>query len=211
VSSIAPTSGVPAGGTPVVITGTGFVTGATVTVGGAALTGVVVTPTSISGLTPAHAMGPVDVIVTNPDTLFARKRNLYAYVQPPTPLSFYTVTPCRLVDTRNPNGPSGGPGLAANASRAFPVTGLCGVPVTAVAVAVNAVAVNPFEIGDIRIYAAGASLPVSSALNYKPSNTRANSAMVPLGNGGQLAVYCDAPAGSTNRVGLVLDVYGYFE
>jgi hypothetical protein len=211
VTSIAPSSGIPAGGTPVVISGTGFVSGATVTVGGAPLTSVVVTPTTISGLSPAHAIGPVDVIVTNPDTLFARKQNLYTYVQPSTPLSFYTVAPCRLVDTRNAVGPSGGPNLAANAGRAFPVTGVCGIPPTATAIAVIGVAVAPADIGDIRLYANGASLPVSSALNFRPLNTRANSAMVPLGTGGQLAVFCDAPVGSTNRVGFVLDVYGYFQ
>ena len=30
---------------------------------------------------------------------------------------FYTVTPCRLVDTRNPTGPYGGPSLSANSDR----------------------------------------------------------------------------------------------
>jgi hypothetical protein len=208
VTSITPPTGLSAGGTPVVITGTGFVTGATVTLAGLPLTSVVVTPTSISGITAAHAGGAVDLLVTNPDTLFARRRLLYTYIQP---LSFYTVTPCRLVDTRNAAGPSGGPNLAANSSRAFPVTGLCGIPSSAAAVAVIAVAIAPPYIGDIRLYSAGAGLPVSSALNYKTSYTRANSAAVPLGTGGQIAIFCDAPAGNTNRVPFVLDVFGYFQ
>ena len=53
------------------------------------------------------------------------------------PFQFHTLTPCRLVDTRNPNGPSGGPILASLATRSFPVQGLCGVPVGAKAVAIG--------------------------------------------------------------------------
>src|SRR5262245_26862379 len=51
--------------------------------------------------------------------------------------SFFTVDPCRVADTRSPDGPSGGPALPANSSRSFPVTGLCGIPTTAKAVAIN--------------------------------------------------------------------------
>ena len=43
---------------------------------------------------------------------------------PPPPLSFYTVTPCRLADTRNANGPLGGPALQAGAVRPFTLTGV---------------------------------------------------------------------------------------
>lgn len=51
------------------ITGSNFVDGATVTIGGAAATEViVVNGTTITGKTPAHAEGFVDVVITNPDT-----------------------------------------------------------------------------------------------------------------------------------------------
>jgi hypothetical protein len=43
---------------------------------------------------------------------------------PPPPLSFYTVTPCRLADTRNANGPLGGPALQPGAVRPFTLTGV---------------------------------------------------------------------------------------
>ena len=208
ITTISPATCDIAGGTLVTISGTGFVAGATATFAGVSLTGMIVTATSITGLTPVHAIGPVEVLVTNPDTLFARVPKGFTYVHAQ---SYYTITPCRLVDTRNANGPSGGPNLLPNAGRAFPVTGVCGIPVTATAVVVNAVSVLPAETGDLRLYAAGDPLPVSSALNYKPANTRANNAVVPLGTGGQLAVFCDAPAGSTNPEMFVLDVYGYFQ
>jgi hypothetical protein len=67
VTAISPTSGPVSGGTNVTITGTGFVSGATVTIGGAAATNVVVdgTGTSITATTPAGTAGAVDVVVTN--------------------------------------------------------------------------------------------------------------------------------------------------
>jgi hypothetical protein len=69
IDSIAPLSGSPSGGTPVVITGTGFLPGATVTIGCAAATGVlVVNATTISAIAPACPNGSTgDVIVVNPD------------------------------------------------------------------------------------------------------------------------------------------------
>jgi hypothetical protein len=52
----------------VTITGTNFVSGATVTFGGVAATSVVfVSATQITAHTPAHAPGSVNVVVTNPD------------------------------------------------------------------------------------------------------------------------------------------------
>ena len=50
------------------------------------------------------------------------------------PLSFYTVPPCRLLDTRNPSGATGGPALAPGVARVLTVagtTGPCGIPATA--------------------------------------------------------------------------------
>ena len=68
VSSISPNSGTANGGTTVTITGTGFLSGATVSLGGTAATGVtVVSSTSITATTPAHAAGAVNVVVTNTD------------------------------------------------------------------------------------------------------------------------------------------------
>jgi hypothetical protein len=69
VTSISPNSGTINGGTAVTITGTGFLAGATVSLGGTAATGVtVVNSTSITATTPAHAAGTVNVVVTNSDT-----------------------------------------------------------------------------------------------------------------------------------------------
>jgi hypothetical protein len=68
VTGIGPSSGTPSGGTPVTITGSGFLSGATVKFGGTTATNVTVTSSStITATTPAHASGTVDVVVTNSD------------------------------------------------------------------------------------------------------------------------------------------------
>jgi hypothetical protein len=83
VSTISPTSGTTAGGTPVTVTGTGFLTGATVTFGGASATAVtVVSSTSMTATTPAHSPGGVDVVVTNTDTQNGTKTSGYNYTSP---------------------------------------------------------------------------------------------------------------------------------
>ena len=68
VTSISPATGPSTGGSPVTITGTNFVTSATVTIGGAAAASVTVTSaTQITATAPQHQAGAVDVVVTNPD------------------------------------------------------------------------------------------------------------------------------------------------
>jgi len=66
---ITPMSGPTTGGTAVTIHGSNFVSGATVTFDGIDATSVVVVNSStITAVTPANAVGPADVKVTNPDT-----------------------------------------------------------------------------------------------------------------------------------------------
>ena len=83
VTGVNPTSGPTAGGTAITISGTGFAAGATVTVGGSAATNVVVSnSTTITATTPSHAAGPVDVVVTNPNSESAGKLNAFTYNAP---------------------------------------------------------------------------------------------------------------------------------
>lgn len=79
-SSIAPPYGPIAGGTPVVITGFNFVTGSTITFGGIAATSVAFMDTEhFSCVTPAHAQGYVDVVITEPSTTAVTLRNGFKY------------------------------------------------------------------------------------------------------------------------------------
>jgi uncharacterized protein (TIGR02145 family) len=67
ITAVSPTYGEPAGGAPLTITGTNFMAGATVTIGGTACTGVTVnSSTEITCITPAKAEGTYPVVVTTP-------------------------------------------------------------------------------------------------------------------------------------------------
>ncbi len=127
---------------------------------------------------------------------------------PPTGLSFYTVTPCRLFDTRNPAGPLAGPALVAGADRTFTVAGQCGVPATARALSLNVTVTQPGAAGDLRFFPGGSAAPLVSTINYRAGQTRANDAVAVLGAAGDLTVHCDQGAGTAH---LILDVNGYFQ
>jgi Domain of unknown function (DUF1929)/IPT/TIG domain/Glyoxal oxidase N-terminus len=80
LTGISPASGTAAGGTAVTITGTGFLAGATVIMGGTPATGVtVVNSTSITAITPAHDAGTVDVVVSNTEQHAGTLPNGYTY------------------------------------------------------------------------------------------------------------------------------------
>ena len=85
VTNIVPAAGPVAGGTPVTITGTGFVSGATVTIGGVAATSVTwVNATTITATSAAVAAGAKDVVVTNPDSQFGTLAAGFTYAAVPT-------------------------------------------------------------------------------------------------------------------------------
>ena len=82
VTSLAPFSGPAAGSTSITISGTGFVSGATVSLGGTAATGVVfVSSTALTAIAPAHTAGSAAVQVKNPD----------GQTNPVQPLFTYTI------------------------------------------------------------------------------------------------------------------------
>jgi hypothetical protein len=116
-----------------------------------------------------------------------------------------------VADTRNPPGPSGGPPLSANTNRSFPVTGICAIPASATAVAINIAVFLPTDSGDLRVYPTGAAAPLASTINFRPGIVRANNAIVPLGAGGQISVQCDMPPGSSGSTNFFFDVFGYFQ
>jgi hypothetical protein len=122
--------------------------------------------------------------------------------------AFYTITPCRVLDTRSPGGPYGGPALMAGASRTFVLAGQCGIPTTATAVSSNLTVTQPTAAGDLRALPGGLPMPTASVINYKAGQTRANNANVSLGGSGEIAVRCDQASGSVH---FILDVTGYVQ
>ena len=124
------------------------------------------------------------------------------------PFSFFTLPPCRVVDTRNAVGAYGGPALIAGKDRSFIFVGQCGIPVGATAVSLNVTVVQPTGPGFLTLYPGGTTLPLAATINYRVGRVRANNAVVPLGAAGDISVRCGQGSGTVN---LVIDVDGYFQ
>jgi FG-GAP-like repeat len=128
---------------------------------------------------------------------------------PAVPLSFYTVSPCRVVDTRLDGGPWSGPALAAGEIRTFPMAGRCGILAGARSLVLNVTVTLPTAPGDLRLYPGYETLPLASVINFQPGQTRANNARIGLSSNGSghLSVRNDQLSGTVH---LILDVTGYF-
>ncbi len=121
---------------------------------------------------------------------------------------FFPLPPCRIVDTRNPTGPYGGPPLSAGSTRTFVLAGQCGIPVGAGAASVNITVVSPSSGGALKLNPAGATPTAATAILFNSLKTRANNAIVFLSSSGAASVEDDQTSGTTN---FLLDVNGYFK
>jgi hypothetical protein len=119
---------------------------------------------------------------------------------------FFSVTPCRVVDTRNPDGEFGGPALVATGTRNFEPRGTCGIPLTALSIAGNVTVITPTNAGNLTIYPTGVALPLTSTINFVTGLNRANNGIFEMGPSG-LNVRANMSSGTTH---FVLDVVGYF-
>ena len=180
-----------------------------VSLGGVAATSVTrVNDSTITAVTGPHATGAVNLSLTNGDGATAALASAYFYAPPVVADSFYTLTPCRLFDTRSPNGPFGGPALAAGAARTFTVSGVCGVLASASAISANVTVVAPAQTGALSIYPGNAMFLGTTAINFKPGSVRANNAMIELAtNGAGTITILNQSSGSVH---VLLDVNGQF-
>lgn len=114
-------------------------------------------------------------------------------------LSFYPVSPCRVLDSRNPAG-------------APPFTGTINVNVigsgcasanTAQAYVFNATVVPSAPLGCLTLWPEGTAQPVVSTLNALDGSITSNMANVPA-NGNVISAFAD------NATYLILDMSGYF-
>ena len=122
-------------------------------------------------------------------------------------LPFIGVTPCRIVDTRGPAGPFGGPSLPAGAPRNFALkTGPCtGLPSSVDAYSLNITVTNTQGPGFILAYPQGGSQPVVSTLNYLAGQTVANAAIVPSGTSDGITLVA-----GVSGTDVIVDINGYF-
>jgi uncharacterized repeat protein (TIGR01451 family) len=164
-------------------------------------------PESYSGSDPIHnaAIASTATVDPNLGNNFPTLDTVLDAASPP--LGFFTLPPCRLVDTRQPDSPFGGPPLQGGVERWFTATGTCGIPERARAVVLNATVTGSDGPGNLRLWAAGKPVPTAAVANFGMEQTRGTSAIVGLDAFGAFA----AKAAGPTHVHLILDVAGYFE
>lgn len=158
-----------------------------------------------AALVPAGANESISVYVSNPTDVIL---DIDGYFGPPGntgALQFYPLTPCRVADTRNADGPLGGPEMEGATARSFPVpSSACGVPASAAAYSLNVTVVPDGPLYYLTTWPTGLSQPLVSTLNSFDGSVLANAAIVPAGTGGAISVYV------TNPAHVILDINGYF-
>ena len=161
-----------------------------------------------AAIVPAGTGAAVSVYVTNTSDVVLDINGYFAAPSAQT-YQFYPLPPCRVIDTRNPNGHLGGPVLAGGAS-AIPIMEspcLTGLPVQPEAYSLNFTVV-PNPVGQpldyLTVWPQGGTRPTVSTLNNPTATFVANAAIVPAGTNGGIAVY---PSRSTD---LAVDINGYF-
>jgi hypothetical protein len=121
---------------------------------------------------------------------------------------YFTLTPCRIHDTRTPVADPlhGGP----DGRRDIQVSGVCGVPSEATVVAVNLTGLNASRSGGLIVYDADLSSAPESTLQLVAGRSRANNALVGLSAEGKIAAELAADFAPGDTADLVVDVLGYF-
>jgi hypothetical protein len=113
--------------------------------------------------------------------------------------------PCRVADTRNPDGTFGGPVMSAGSVRSFPIPqSACSIPDWAVGYSLNVTVVPAGVLGYLTLSPTGQPLPFVSTLNSLSGKIVANAALVPAGIDGAIDVFV------TDQTDVIVDINGYF-
>jgi len=158
-----------------------------------------------AALVPAGTNESISVFVSDPTNVILDINGYFGQPGSAGALFFYPVTPCRVADTRNPNGDFGGPKMAAQTARSFPIpASACGIPTTAAAYSMNVTVVPDGLLSYLTAWPAGSPQPNVSTLNSFDGSVVANAAIVPAGTNGAISIYVTQPTQ------VILDINGYF-
>jgi hypothetical protein len=116
---------------------------------------------------------------------------------------YFTITPCRLYDSRWGQGP-----LVGGSDRWVPVANHCGIPPDATAVSATFTAVDPNANGTVTAYPLGLGPTNTHVVGLSAGKTRASHAILGLGNGGQIAFLLQGPMSTYAHV--LVDAEGYY-
>jgi Tol biopolymer transport system component len=121
---------------------------------------------------------------------------------------FFTVAPCRLIDTRQAGQ---GPALVNGVPAVVDVHGVCGVPSTARAVAINVTVLQAQGAGRLTLHPGNLSTPNTSTINFQPGQTLANNAILALASNGEGTLGITPVVTGGGTVHVIVDVSGWFE
>lgn len=123
-------------------------------------------------------------------------------------LRFWTLTPCRLLDSRSPSGPLGGLPLPGYGTVQLPILGDCGIPPEARALAAN-YTVIPSVAGHLKAFPADLGTePAATVVSFRAGAARANNGLLRLGADEYGSVKLVNSSGGSLHV--IIDVVGYF-
>ncbi len=134
--------------------------------------------------------------------------SLYAQAPVPVPTDFFTLGPCRLIDTR---GAADGPLLQSEQLRTFAVAGRCGIPSTAVSISINITVLVPSGTGRVNLFPADRTEPGTSSVNFPSGKTVANNAILLLSGTPEKSFTVAPVIVGDGTAHLLVDVNGYFE
>ena len=128
-----------------------------------------------------------------------------------TATSFYTVNPCRILDTRQ----TGVPLTQTSPQQVYQISGVCGVPPSAQAVVLNVTLVGATTNLSVQAYPGDLAVPGTNVVSANPpgTGTIAGFAVLPLATNGSgtLGVLMTlTPPAISGQTDLILDVSGYF-
>jgi hypothetical protein len=150
--------------------------------------------------------GAISIYASNQTDVFFDVNGYFGAPQGSGALLFHPVTPCRVVNTRDPTiRPLGGPIMPGDSQRTFPVsTSDCGIPAGVQAYSLNVTVVPTSVLAFLTLGPTGKERPFVSTLNDYNGIILANAAIVPAGQNGSIDVYV------THQSHVILDINGYF-
>ena len=160
---------------------------------------------------PVGPDGVVDLYNNAPGTTQVLA-DVVGYFQQKAAGQYVSVTPHRILDTRNGLGAGVRTSISAGGSVTLGVADIGQQSAdpndvaTVTAVAVNLTAINGSANGVITAYPTGEALPTASNVNYPAHTNIADMAIVPVGTGGRITFHNN----SSGTVDLAADINGYF-
>ena len=161
-----------------------------------------------AAIVQAGTNGGVSVFVSDSSNVILDINGYFVAAGTDTALAFYPLTPCRILDTRNPEDPFGfgGPFITGQNSRSFYLANSsCKIPYGAQAYSLNVTAAPHSTLNYLTIWPTIEPQPYVSTLNAPTGEITANAAIVPADDfEGETSVFV------SDDSDVIIDINGYF-